>query len=86
MGSRSSRNMSGWFWSSIVMNATGHVLQLCPVLSDTFTDQTLRFIDAADSARPWFGYLAFTAPHWPIQAHEADVAKVAGRVPGGVAI
>ncbi len=45
--------------------------------TDTFTDHTLRFIDAADPARPWFGYLAFTAPHWPIQAHEKDIAKYA---------
>ena len=45
--------------------------------TDTFTDHALRFIDAAESGRPWFGYLAFTAPHWPIQAHEADVAKYA---------
>jgi len=43
--------------------------------TDTFTDHTLRFIDDADPARPWFGYLAFTAPHWPIQAHEEDTAK-----------
>lgn len=45
--------------------------------TDTFTDRALRFLDASDSSRPWFGYLAFTAPHWPIQAHEADVAKYA---------
>lgn len=43
--------------------------------SDTFTDHALRFLEAADASRPWFGYLAFTAPHWPIQAHEADIAK-----------
>jgi arylsulfatase len=45
--------------------------------TDTFTDHALRFIHAAEPGRPWFGYLAFTAPHWPIQAHEADVAKYA---------
>lgn len=45
--------------------------------TDTFTDYALRFIDAAEPGRPWFGYLTFTAPHWPIQAHEADVAKYA---------
>lgn len=45
--------------------------------TDTFTDHALRFLDAADPERPWFGYLAFTAPHWPIQAHEADIAKYA---------
>jgi arylsulfatase len=45
--------------------------------TDTFTDHTLRFIEESDTARPWFGYLAFTAPHWPLQAHESDVAKYA---------
>jgi arylsulfatase A-like enzyme len=45
--------------------------------TDTFTDHTLRFIEDSDAARPWFGYLAFTAPHWPLQAHESDVAKYA---------
>lgn len=45
--------------------------------TDTFTNYALRFIDAAESGRPWFGYLAFTAPHWPIQAHEEDIAKYA---------
>jgi len=43
--------------------------------TDTFTDHALRFIEESDTARPWFGYLAFTAPHWPLQAHESDVAK-----------
>ena len=45
--------------------------------TDTFTDHTLRFIEESDNARPWFGYLAYTAPHWPLQAHESDVAKYA---------
>jgi len=45
--------------------------------TDTFTDHTLRFIEESDAARPWFGYLAYTAPHWPLQAHESDVAKYA---------
>jgi len=45
--------------------------------TDTFTDHTLRFIEESDSDRPWFGYLAYTAPHWPLQAHESDVAKYA---------
>lgn len=45
--------------------------------TDTFSDYTLKFLHAADPKRPWFGYLAFTAPHWPIQAHESDIAKYA---------
>ena len=45
--------------------------------TDSFTDHTLRFIEESDPAKPWFGYLAYTAPHWPLQAHESDVAKYA---------
>ncbi|MFN4260823.1 MAG: arylsulfatase [Gemmataceae bacterium] len=43
--------------------------------TDTFTDHLLKFIDEADSKKPWFGYLSFTAPHWPLQAHAQDIAK-----------
>jgi arylsulfatase len=45
--------------------------------TDTFTDHTLRFIEEPDASRLWFGYLAYTAPHWPLQAYESDVAKYA---------
>ena len=43
--------------------------------TDTFTDYAMRFIEEADDNKPWFGYLAYTAPHWPLQAHEKDAAK-----------
>lgn len=43
--------------------------------TDTFTEAMLRFIAEADPARPWFGYLAYSAPHWPLQAHPADIAR-----------
>jgi arylsulfatase len=42
--------------------------------TDTFTDSMLRFIREADASKPWFGYLAYTAPHWPLQAPAEDVA------------
>ncbi len=45
--------------------------------TDTFTDYALQFIREADPQRPWFGYVAYTAPHWPIQAHAADIARYA---------
>lgn len=35
--------------------------------------------EAAARGRPWFGYLAFTAPHWPLHAPEADIAPYRGR-------
>lgn len=46
--------------------------------TDTFTDEALEFIRESEPGRPWFLYLAYTAPHWPFQAHEEDAAKYDG--------
>lgn len=58
----------------------GRVVESLPpdfYTTDAFTDYLLKFLDSADMTRPWFGYLAYTAPHWPIQAHADDVARYA---------
>lgn len=53
--------------------------------TDAFTDHAMRFVgehlDAADGegADPFFLYLAYNAPHWPMQAHDEDIAKYRGR-------
>ena len=39
--------------------------------------------NSADSDKPFFAYLAFTAPHWPLQAPDVSVAKFKGRYDGG---
>lgn len=44
-----------------------------------YTDHAIDFIDTdRDSGKPWFTYLAYTAPHWPLQAPEQYVAKYEG--------
>ncbi len=44
--------------------------------TDVFGDYALDFIaDAGRSGRPWFFYLAFNAPHFPLHAWEEDIAK-----------
>ena len=44
--------------------------------TDVFGDYALDFLaDAAKAGKPWFFYLAFNAPHFPLHAPEADVAK-----------
>jgi arylsulfatase len=49
-----------------------------------YTDRMIGYIDeAADTDRPFFGYLAYTAPHWPIQALDDDMARVRGRYDEG---
>ena len=48
--------------------------------TDAFTDHGLRFIAGEQGGnRPFFWYLAYTAPHWPLQAHEEDIAKYRGK-------
>lgn len=54
-------------------------------VTDTFTDRALDFIDEAviRTRKPFFLYLAHIAPHWPLQAKPADIAKYAGRYDQG---
>lgn len=49
--------------------------------TDSFTDWALGFVDAAEEEdeRPFFLYLGYTAPHWPLHAHPEDIAKYRGR-------
>ncbi|MCW3479337.1 arylsulfatase [Neisseriaceae bacterium JH1-16] len=52
--------------------------------SDYFTDRLLGFFDEQhDDARPFFAYLPFSAPHWPLQAPEENVAHYLGRYDAG---
>ncbi|MDO5058456.1 MAG: arylsulfatase [Neisseria sp.] len=43
--------------------------------SDFYTDYLIRQLDGKPAGKPLFAYLAFTAPHSPLQAPEADIAK-----------
>jgi len=44
--------------------------------TDVFGDYALDFIaEGRRSGRPWFLYLAFNAPHFPLHAREEDTAK-----------
>ena len=50
--------------------------------TDAFTEYAIRFIDESkkeNSEKPFFLYLAYTAPHWPMQAPQEIVNKYKGR-------
>ncbi|MCR9197813.1 MAG: arylsulfatase [Planctomycetaceae bacterium] len=54
--------------------------------TDAFTDYAMQFVDdhgREHSGDPFFLYLAFTAPHWPLQAFEDDIARYRGRYRAG---
>jgi arylsulfatase len=44
--------------------------------TDFMTDRLIRYI-AEDESRPFFAYLGYTAPHWPLQAPTEDISKYA---------
>ena len=48
--------------------------------TDAIANEASQFIEehATDKSPPFFLYTAFTAPHWPLHAHEADIARYRG--------
>lgn len=55
-------------------------------LTDLITDHAISFIHEGQSAKqkkPFFLYLAYTAPHWPIHAPADDVIKYRGKYKNG---
>ena len=52
--------------------------------ADYFADQLISFLDGgAKDSRPFFAYLTFTTPHWPMQAPAETIAKYKGRYDAG---
>jgi arylsulfatase A-like enzyme len=43
--------------------------------TDAFSDQAVRFLDDRQPGQPFFLYLAYTAPHWPLHALEPEIRK-----------
>lgn len=52
--------------------------------TDLFTDKLLGYLaEPRKDRQPFFAYLAFSAPHWPLMAPDADIAKYRGRYDAG---
>lgn len=47
--------------------------------TDAFTDKALEFIDSHEDDNPFFLYLAYNAPHWPLHAKQSDIDKFIGK-------
>ena len=47
--------------------------------TDAFTDRALKWLeDSKKDEKPFLLYMAYTAPHWPLQAWPEDIAKYKG--------
>ena len=54
--------------------------------TDAISDQAVAYIEQhhrTSPATPSFTYVAYTAPHWPLHAHDEDIAKYKGRFDQG---
>jgi arylsulfatase A-like enzyme len=53
-------------------------------LTDAISSEAARMIRrGAGSGKPFFLYLAYTAPHWPLHALPEDIERYRNRYPGG---
>ncbi len=49
-------------------------------MTDAFTDHAIEFLSESEQGdKPFFLYLAYTAPHWPLHAWPEDIAKYKGK-------
>ena len=52
--------------------------------TDAIAQEACAFVrEQSQANKPFFMYVAYTAPHWPLQASEEDIAKQAGRYDEG---
>ncbi len=54
--------------------------------TDAISDEAVKMLrqhKAAHAGEPFFQYVAYTAPHWPLHAHPEDIARYKGRFDEG---
>jgi len=51
--------------------------------TQAYTDKLLTYLESHTGPAPWFGYLAYTAPHWPLQVPDDWAHRHAGRYEEG---
>ena len=53
-------------------------------LTDAISDNAVKMVgEAAADDAPFFMYVAYTAPHWPLHALEEDIARYEGSTAAG---
>ncbi len=51
--------------------------------TDAISDHAVKFIKEHDKSDPYFMYVAYTAPHWPMHARPEDIERYSGRYDTG---
>jgi len=51
--------------------------------SPFYTNKMKQYLNERDKSKPFLSYMAYTAPHWPLQAPESSIAKHKGKYDEG---
>lgn len=75
------------FFSPHCIFEDDHRVEVSPTdyyFTDAITDKAIDMVEeSANLQKPFFLYLAHAAPHWPMHAHEEDIARYDGVYSGG---
>lgn len=82
-GQRGNRGRSPW-GVQLLKDGEPYKLEEGKYLTQEISNHAIEFIgEASKKENPFFLYLAFNAPHWPLQALPEDIAKYKGIYNGG---
>ena len=87
---------ANYFFPRLLME-DDRFLELDPAgyyFTDAITDNAVKMLDEnaaansrasanSDTEKPFFLHVTYTAPHWPLHAHEEDIARYEGKYRGG---
>ena len=82
-------HLGGWDWRGPQLAEYRDGDKLVTVGEDFYTtrfytERMLQYIEEdRDDGKPFFAYLAYTAPHWPLQAPDASIARFKGQYDTG---
>ena len=85
----SSSHFREYFWDQkSYYQEDARPLRLIDLPSDfystrAYTDKILEYLQAHDGSEPWFGYVAYTAPHWPLQVPDEWLDRHVGHYDAG---
>lgn len=80
---------AGSFWEPMTLSSGNEHLQILPegfYYTDAISDHAVKFIrehHQGQPEKPFFLYVPYTAPHWPLHAWERDIVKYKGQYDKG---
>lgn len=48
-------------------------------VTEHYTDKMLEYLQSNEDGKPWFAYMPYTSPHWPLQLPEAWLDRYEGK-------